>query len=57
MNYLIRKLREDLIATVNNSELPIEVKRLVCFEVLQMVNDASDGLIKKEIEEMQNKED
>ena len=55
VNLQIRQFRESVIATANASELPIEIKRLVFVEVMKMLQDASDDVIKKEM--IQAKED
>ena len=49
-NLKIRMLREQLISDLNNTDLPIECKRLVLKEIIALVNDAADGQIKKERE-------
>ncbi len=51
VNAQIRQFRKQIIATTNASELPIEVKRLVFFEVLQMINSESDKIISVELEQ------
>lgn len=55
VNLQIRQFRESVITTANSSELPIEIKRLVFAEVMKMLQDASDDVIKKEM--IQAKED
>ena len=49
-NLKIRMLREQLISDLNNTDLPIECKRLVLKEIIALVNDAADGQIEKERE-------
>lgn len=49
-NLKIRMLREKLISDLNNTDLPIECKRLVLKEIIALVNDAADGQVEKERE-------
>ena len=49
-NLKIRVLREDIIALLNKSTLPIEVKRMVVKEVQDMVNDLADKTVQAELE-------
>ena len=49
-NLKIRMLREQLISDLNNTDLPIECKRLVLKEIIALVNDTADGQIQKERE-------
>lgn len=49
VNTQIRQFREDIIATTNASQLPIEVKRLVFVEVMQQINNMADKVINEEI--------
>lgn len=49
-NLKIRMLREQLISDLNNTDLPIECKRLVLKEIIALVNDAADGQVEKERE-------
>lgn len=54
-NLKIRVLREDMIALLNQSTLPIEVKRMVVKEVHDLVNDLADKTVQAELEaEMQD---
>lgn len=52
MNLEIRSFRDSLIATCNNSDLPIEVKRLVFSEINSLLKQEAD---KEIINEHNNK--
>lgn len=41
----IRQFRDDLLEFINNTMLPLEVKRLVLFEISKAVSEASDNYI------------
>lgn len=41
----IRQFRDEIVEHINNNELPIEIKRLVLFEVYTTVCKASDDFI------------
>ena len=41
----IRQFRDGIVEQINNNELPIEIKRLVLFEVYTTVCKASDDFI------------
>ena len=41
----IRQFRDEIVEQINNNELPIEIKRLVLFEVYTTVCKASDDFI------------
>lgn len=41
----IRQFRDDLIGMINNTPLPIEIKRLTLHEVYTVVSKASDDFI------------
>ena len=49
MNYKIRKLEDDIIATLNSSDAPMEAKRLILENVLNLINKEADSIIKFEI--------
>ena len=55
MNLEIRKFREKIVNDINESELPIEVKRLVLKEVMSVVNETADNEIAKEQEMLTQK--
>lgn len=48
MNEQIRKFKESIIETINNSQLPAEVVRLVISEINVMVSAESDRIILQE---------
>lgn len=52
MNLEIRKLNDSLCETLNQSTLPIEVKRLVVDKILNVLTDASNEMVKREIDEI-----
>lgn len=41
----IRQFRDDLVDMINNTQISIEVKRLVLFEIYTMVSKTSDDFI------------
>lgn len=49
MNLKVRMLQENIYALLNESDLPVEVKRLILKEVYQTVFNASEKEIEKEI--------
>lgn len=49
MNLKVRMLQENIYALLNESDLPVEVKRLVLKEVYQTVFNASEKEIEKEV--------
>lgn len=51
VNLEIREFSKKVVEIVNQSPLPIEVKRLSLIEVLQQVNLACDTVLQKEAEE------
>lgn len=55
-NLRIRTLRKQIVNTLNESELPFEVLRLILEDVLREVNTLTEAAIQKEIEELKNKE-
>lgn len=52
MNLEIRKLNDSLCDTLNQSTLPIEVKRLVVDKILNVLTEASNEMVKREIDEI-----
>lgn len=59
MNIEIRKLENILVATLNNSQAPIEAKRILLENLLMKVKEASDSVIRQElhIQEENDEED
>ena len=61
VNTEIRQFRDSLVAMVNASPLPIEIKRLVFGEIQSQINEESDRIIiaerQKAQEEKENEED
>lgn len=57
MDLEIREFREGLIIFINKYELPMEIKRLVVKEVYRDISNAADGVIKKQAELRNQKED
>lgn len=51
-NLKIRKLRLDITQTLNNSHLPIEVKRMIVNDILLELNQLAEAEIQKEAEEL-----
>ena len=56
MNYKIRKLQDDIIAMLNASDIPIEAKRLILADLLNIVTNESTKIIAMEIKEVQKKD-
>ena len=56
MNKEIRQLEDDIISRLNLSDIPIEAKRLVLSDVLNLVTKQADNEILKEINEEGNNE-
>lgn len=54
VNAEIRRLRDTIIAVINASPLPIEVKRLVVSEIINNISKLSDDVINKEESEKEN---
>lgn len=49
MNLKIRKLEEDLISVLNSSDIPIEAKRLVVQNILNIIENKADKTIMQEL--------
>lgn len=56
MNAEIVKLQADIVAIINQSKLPVEVKRLVVREVLDKLTAARDEAVKQEQLSLKEKE-
>lgn len=52
MDYYIRKFRADLVNMINDSVLPIEVKRMVLQGVLHEVEEEANRVISMQIEQL-----
>lgn len=58
MDLMIRQFSNSLIATINESPLPIEVKRLVLKDILAQTSAEADKVIVEQINKAkENKED
>lgn len=58
MNLAIRAFRNKLINSINEENLPIEVKRLVVKEILDQINETAENEIQFEIKKLEeNKEE
>ena len=44
----IRQFRDDLLEQINNTQLPLEIKRLVLSEILHAISEASDKFINEQ---------
>ena len=53
-NFKIRKLEDDIIAILNQSDTTIEAKRLVVSDVLHIVTKEADKEIQRELKEAAN---
>ena len=54
MNLSIRQLEDSLIAILNQSDVPMEAKRLVLADVLHIVTKEADKEIQQELKEVTN---
>lgn len=54
MNQQIREFEKGLIAYINQSDIPIEVKRLIIKEVFYQVEKTANDVISQEIQFMEN---
>lgn len=52
MDLEIRRFKQGIIQFINDSTLPLEVKRLVLAEVVNMVTSASDEVIKQQVQQI-----
>ena len=57
MNDAIRKLEDNIIATLNDSTVPIEAKRLILKDVLYMVTDQANAEILMERQKQKEAQD
>ena len=48
MDFQIMELRKKLIDDINEAQLPLEVKRLVLFEITKQIEAALNNLISQE---------
>lgn len=55
-NFKIRKLKIDIIMTLNESRLPLEVRRLVLGEVMKETDELAEEMILKEAEEFEKEQ-
>lgn len=56
INKKIRELEDGIISLINESDVPIEVKRLVLADVIGLVTKQADNVIMSEINEAINEE-
>lgn len=49
INIVIRQFEQTLIATINQNDLPIEIKRLAMLDVMRQVQSAADDFIQNAI--------
>ena len=49
MNTKMRALEDDIISLLNGSEVPIEAKRLILTDILNLVTKKADEIIAQEI--------
>lgn len=49
MNLAIREFQQSIINYINETKLPLEVKRLVLVDIARQVSEASDMQIKSEV--------
>lgn len=57
INYKIRDLEDNLISIFNTSDVPIEAKRLVAQNVLNLITKEADKTILEEIKEKKQQEE
>ncbi len=53
-NLEIRQLNDSIVSTLNQSNLPVEVKRLVVDKILSVLTEAANEMVKREIDETMN---
>lgn len=53
-NLEIRQLNDSIVSILNQSTLPVEVKRLVVDKVLSVLTEAANEMVKREIDESMN---
>lgn len=56
MNFIIRKLNNDLTNTLNASDAPIEAKRIILENLLGMISKEADKMVKFEIRQREEKQ-
>lgn len=49
MNTKMRALEDDIISLLNGSDVPIEAKRLILTDILNLVTKKADEIISQEI--------
>lgn len=57
MNITIREFQQSIINFINETKLPLEVKRLVLLEVTRQVTEASEMQIRNEVAEREKQND
>lgn len=57
INYEIRKFRDSIINLSNQSELPVEIKRLCFLEIINHLERLAESQIEKEAIEYQNNQE
>lgn len=57
MNYKMRDLEDRVIGLLNASDIPIEAKRLIIQNVLNLITKQADKVIVEEIQEMKKEEE
>lgn len=48
MDLEIRKFEASLVAHINHNRLPVEIKRLVLFEIYKQVSEAADDVVNEQ---------
>ena len=57
MNYKMRDLEDRVISLLNGSDVPIEAKRLIIQNVLNLITKQADKVIMEEMKEMKKEEE
>lgn len=57
MNYKMRDLEDRVISLLNGSDVPIEAKRLIIQNVLNLITKQADKVILEEMKEMKKEEE
>ena len=57
MNYKMRDLEDRVIGLLNGSDVPIEAKRLIIQNVLNLITKQADKVILEEMKEMKKEEE
>lgn len=57
MNTKIRLLEDQIVAILNGSDVPIETKRLILSDILNLVTKKADEIVSQEIKEQREEKE